>query len=675
MPHSDNPLLQLSERIPFDRIEARHVVPGIRTILSEAEASLEELTHQTDEPTWENTIGRFDDLTEGVKQRTAPVGSLLYVAETPELREAYNEVLPEISQFWTSLTLNEALWERIRGFAATPEGEGLTGIRRRHLDTVVRDFRRAGAELGAEDKVRLAELRTELARLHQKFGENVLDATNAFQLLVTDEERLAGVPPVDRDQAKEKAEAAGMVGWLLTLDYPSFEPIIKYGSDRTLRRELYEAYVGRCRDGEFANVEVIDALLRIRGEMATLLGYSDFADYRLEDHMAKTGQAAAAFISELTEKTTPYWRRDFAQLVEHAETLGISEVAPWDVAFVAESLRRERFSIDDEALRPYFPLDRVLRGLFELVGRVYGITVEEVENAAVWDSAVRFYHVIDEDGTHLGSFYTDWLPRANKRQGAWMNDLATGGPRESGFAPHLGIIAGNLTPPKGTRPSLLTHREVETIFHEFGHLLHHLTSRVEIAPMAGINVAWDFVELPSQLMENWAWEEEALPLFSGHFETGEPIPDVLFERMTEARQFMGGWYQMRQLSLGYTDLTLHRCFDPTSGADVLEYVEGLLANYTPGPEFARHHSTPSFTHLFTGGYAAAYYSYLWSEVLEADAFGRFRQEGVLDRGVGRAFMDAILTRGDSEDPEVLFRGFMGREPDPQALLDRNLGVL
>lgn len=675
MPPTDNPLLQTPDRIPFDRIKACHVAPGIREILSEANAALDELTAQTDLPNWENTIARLDAVTEQVKQRTVPVGHLIGVVETPELREAYNEVLPEMSQFWTSLTLNEALWERIRRFAESSEGKGLSGIRRRHLETVVRDFRRAGAELGADEKVRLADLRTELARLHQRFSENVLDATNAFKLLVTDEKRLTGVPAVDRDQAQRKAEDAGMVGWLLTLDYPSFEPIIKYADDRSLRRELYEAFVGRCMDGEFANVEVIDALLRLRGEMAALLGYRDFADYRLEDHMAKTGQAAADFISDMTEKASPYWKRDYAQLVEHAATLELSELAPWDVAFVSESLRRRRFAIDDEALRPYFPLDRVLRGLFELVSRVFGLTVNEVENSAVWDPAVRFYDLIDKDGTHLGSFYTDWLPRPNKRQGAWMHDLVTGGPRESGFVPHVGIIAGNLTPPKGTRPSLLTHREVEIIFHEFGHLLHHLTSRVAIAPMAGINVAWDFVELPSQLMENWAWEEEALPLFSGHFETGEPLPKEVFDRMTEARRFMGGWSQMRQLSLGYTDMALHRCFDPTSGADVLDYVEGLLVDYSPGPEFARYHSTTSFTHLFTGGYAAAYYSYLWSEVLEADAFGRFRSEGILDQGVGRAFMDAILTRGDSDDPEVLFRDFMGREPDPQALLDRNLGAL
>jgi oligopeptidase A len=390
--------------------------------------------------------------------------------------------------------------------------------------------------------------------------------------------------------------------------------------------------------------------------------------------MAKTGERAFGFVEDMTERTRPYWERDLSELREHAAGLGIHELAPWDTAFVSESLRRAKFDIDDETIRPYFPLHRVLDGMFEVVRRVFGLVVREEKISEIWHPDVHYYQLCrEDDGTLLGFFYADWHPRSDKRQGAWMNDLRTGGPRNGGFEPHVGIIAGNLSPPKGDVPSLLTHTEVETIFHEFGHLLHHLTSTVPIAPMAGINVAWDFVELPSQIMQNWTWEKEALSLFSGHHETGEPLPEDLYERLRSARTFMGGWRQMRQLSLGHLDLRLHR--DPPDAVtkDLMSYIEGLFKEYTPSAVFARMHSTTSFTHLFSGGYAAAYYSYLWSEVLDADAFGRFRTEGIFNREVGEAYLGAILTRGDSAEPEDLFREFMGRDPDLQPLLDRNFG--
>ena len=676
MSFSSNPLLLDLPRIPFDQIEASHVVPGVRQILEEARQAIEALCSGPLPPSYANTLERLDDVMECVKTRIAPVMHLLSVAETPELRETFNEVLPEITEFWTRITLNETLWIRLQAFADTDDGAGLTGIQKRHLETVLRDFRRAGADLSPEGKDKLSAIRLELSQLQRKFSENVLDATNAFTLLITDEARLDGIPAADREQARRKAADADKEGWLLTLDYPSFEPVVKYATDRSLRRELFDAYVSRCREGEFSNVEIIRRLLELRRELAEVLGYSDFPDFRLEDQMAKTGQAAFEFLEELTSRTRPYWERDLMELRQHARALGLDELYPWDAAFVSEDLRRARYDIDDEVIRPYFPLDRVLQGLFEVARRVFGLVVRERHIKETWHPDVLFYDLLNEDdGTHLGSLYADWHPRREKREGAWMNDLATGGPTEEGFEPHLGIIAGNLTPPKGDIPSLLTHREVETIFHEFGHLLHHLTSRVPIAPMAGINVAWDFVELPSQIMENWTWEEEALPLFSGHYQTGEPLPKELYARLRQARRFMGGWKQMRQLSFGFLDLRLHRETTLPSAEDIMARIEELLVGYMPCPVFARSHTTASFTHIFSGGYAAAYYSYLWSEVLEADAFGRFKREGIFNREVGRAYLDCILTRGDSDEPEVLFRDFMGRDPDQHALLDRNLGPL
>ncbi len=680
MPTNPNPLLRDYDRIPFDEIEAAHIVPGVRKILKDARAEIEDLVAVESSPTYADTIGRLDSALELVKKRSVPVTHLLSVAETPELRKAFNEVLPEITEFWTRVTLNEGLWNRIKALSETDEAGALPPIEKRHLDTTLRDFRRAGADLSTADKEKLSAIRLEISSLEHKFSENVIDATNNFSLLIEDGGRLEGVPEPDREEARRKAANQGREGWLLTLDYPSVEPIIKHAQDRELRRELYTAFVGRCRDGEFTNTDIMARLLHLRRELAEVLGYSDFADYRLEDHMAKTGERAYAFVEDMTQRTRPYWERDLSELREHAAGLGLREVEPWDAAFVSESLRRARFDIDDEVIRPYYPLDRVLDGVFEVARRVFGLVVREQRIPEVWHPDVHYYELCrEDDGRLLGFFYADWHPRSDKRQGAWMNDLRTGGPRDGGFEPHVGIIAGNLSPPKGDVPSLLTHTEVETIFHEFGHLLHHLTSTVPIAPMAGINVAWDFVELPSQIMQNWTWEPEALSLFSGHYETGEPLPKDLYERLRSARAFMGGWKQMRQLSLAHVDLRLHR--DPPDEVtgnlmpyeDLMPYIEGLFKEYVPSAEFARMHSTTSFTHLFSGGYAAAYYSYSWSEVLDADAFGRFRREGIFNREVGDAYLDAILTRGDSDEPENLFREFMGRDPDLQPLLDRNFG--
>ncbi|MFC1574955.1 M3 family metallopeptidase [Gemmatimonadota bacterium] len=690
-----NPLLRSAYRIPFHEIRAEHIEPGVVEILGRARALIDALATDPGPRSYENTLARLDQITQEVRESLHPVHHLRSVAETPEFREAYNAVLPHITQFWSSLPLNEGIWMQVKAFAESEEARGLTGIHTRHLEKTLREFRRAGADLPPEKKVRLEEIRVELARLQQRFSENVLDATASFELHVTDPARLEGIPQGALNRFEAASRERGLEGWILTLDFPSYEPVMKYCADRSLREEMHRAYVGRCRGDAFDNVPLIPRILSLRQEMALILGHPDFADFRLEEAMAKSGQTAADFEEELATRTRPFWERDLAELRIHAATLGISPLAPWDVAFVAEALRLERYDIDDELLRPYFPLDRVLQGLFGLVQRVFGLTIDEEEIREVWHTDVRHYQVRDEDTTWLGSFYTDWFPRKEKRQGAWMHDFLTGGPREDGsFAPHLGFMAGNFSPPEDGRPALLTHREVQTIFHEFGHLLHHLTSRVPIPGRAGLNVAWDWVELPSQIMENWAWEDEALALVARHFETGDPLPGEILERMLSARRFLGGWGQMRQISFGTVDLALHRELAPgletaetgqeptdtaaasaDSGEAALTFAENRFLPFSPDPSFARSHILTTFTHLFDGGYAAGYYSYLWSEVLDADAFSRFREEGIFNRETGRAFLEAILSRGDSAEPEELFWEFMGRGPDPEALLDRNLGPL
>jgi len=655
-------------------------------ILGRAQTRIDALARDPEARRYDNTLAILDDITQEVSESLTPIHHLLSVVESPELREAFNSVLPEITQFWSRLPLNEDLWNQMKAFAETAEARALEGIQARHLEKTLREFRRAGAELPPEKKNRLEGIRVELAKLQQKFSENVLDATAAFSLHVTDQSRLEGIPKGPLSRFRENAEERELEGWILTLDFPSFEPVMKYCRDRSLREEVHRAYTGRCRGDEFDNIPLIPQILVLRQQLARILGHPDFPDYRLEEAMAKSGATAVAFEDDLVNRTQPYWERDLTHLRTHAETLHIQELEPWDLAFVAESLRKRRYDIDDELLRPFFPLENVLDGLFQLTRHLFGLTVSEAENDQVWHPDVRYYELRDEEGVWLGSFYTDWLPRKEKRQGAWMNGFLTGGPRESGlFQPHLGFIAGNFSPPEEDRPSLLTHREVQTVFHEFGHLLHHLTSRVPIPGRGGLNVAWDWVELPSQIMENWSWEEDALKLFARHFETGETLPSEILERMVAARRFLGGWYQMRQLSFGTLDLALHREFAPrleveestapASGEAAMSFAEERLLPFSPTPSFARSHNLTTFSHLFSGGYAAGYYSYLWSELLDADAFTRFKEEGVFSPETGRAYLNAILSRGDSAEPEELFREFMNRDPDPKALLERNLGPL
>ena len=512
-----------------------------------------------------------------------------------------------------------------------------------------------------------------LSELEQTFSEHVLDATAAWKLHVDDAVELEGIPDDALERFAALARQDGRAGgWTITLDAPSVQAVLKHAKSRSLRETVHSAYLARASEAPHDNRPLIPDILRLRQEKARLLGYADYPDYRLEPYMAASGARARGFIDDLVERTRPFWARDLDALREEAAAWDIETLRPWDVSWLAETLRKRRYDLDEEVLRPYFPLKGVLQGMFELAQQLFGLRIEERTTPAVWHPDVRYFELHDADGTHLASFYADFFPRPEKRQGAWMADFIYGDP-DAG-RPHLGQMACNFPPPSQGKPSLLPHREVETLFHEFGHLLHHCTSRVPIEGRGGINVAWDWVELPSQLMENWTWEEEALALISGHWETLEPLPRPLLERMLEARRFMGGWSQMRQLTFGTMDMALHTTYDADRDGDAVDWATGQLLPLSPDETFAAAHPLPSFLHLFSGGYSAAYYSYLWSEVLEADLFRRFRSEGILSPELGRAYLEIILSQGDVEDPDVLFRRFMGRDPDPEALLERNLGT-
>ncbi len=666
-----NPLVEIEFDVPFDRIRAEHVEPAIEQLLAEARASLEALIEETSPASYENTLGALEALGEKLGYAMGVVGHLETVATYPELRTAFNNVQPSVSAFFSGIPLNERVWKRIQGFASSPEAGQLSPTKRRFLQKTLSEFRRSGAELDSDGKARLLEINVELARLTTKFSENVLDATNAFDLTIAEAEGLAGLPESAIEAAKESAERKGIEGWRFTLQAPSYLAVMTYLDDPGVRETLYREFSRRSAGGEFDNRENIGRILSLRREKAQMLGYTHFADLVLEDRMAKSGAKAWEFVTELRRRTQAAFNWENEDLFEFSG----GEIKPWDVGYRAEKLRKERYDFDEEHLRPYFPYEGVLHGLFEITQRLFGIRIERREGVPVWDERVDSYNIVDADGSHLGSFYTDYFPRENKRGGAWMDSLITGEPTGNGFSPHLGLNCGNLTPPAGGKPALLTHREVETIFHEFGHLLHHLLSKVEVKSLAGTNVAWDWVELPSQIMENWCWEREALDMFAKHYETGDLIPEELFAKMKKAKNFRSANAQMRQLGFATLDLSLHTRFDPDRDGDVIRYSRDILQAHAPSVLPADYAMVAGFTHLFASpvGYGAGYYSYKWSEMLDADAFTRFAMDGILSSETGSAFRQNILEKGDSVEPEDLFRSFMGRDPDPEALL-RRLGL-
>ena len=678
MPSSEsaNPLLTVEFRVPFDRIRASDVEPAAAELLSQARERLAAIAGQPGAPTYDNVMDALDRLTEPLDYALGVVRHLESVATYPELRAVFNAVQPDVSAFYSGIPLDAALWQRIKTFAATPEGKAATGEQRRFLHKTVDTFRRHGADLDPGGKKRLEEIDVELTKVTTKFGENVLDSTNAFELVITQEAELAGLPPTAVDAARESAARKGLEGWRFTLQGPDYMAIMTYLDASAVRRQVYQAYCVRATEEGRDNRPLVTRILELRREKALLLGFTDFADLVLDDRMAHSGARALQFLEDLKARTERRFREENRELLEFRRSLegaGAPELEPWDVAYYAEKQRAALYDFDEETLRPYFPLESVVAGMFDLVHRLYGIRVTEEPGVPVWDPQVRYYNVADGSGKFLGGFYADWYPRENKRGGAWMDALITGGPAEQGFQPHLGLICGNLSQPIGGKPALLTHRDVETIFHEFGHLLHHLLSEVRVRSLAGTSVAWDFVELPSQIMENWCWERAALDLFAHHWETGEAVPEDLFQKMKRARTFRAANAQMRQLGFSFVDLMLHTRYTAERDGDAVAYSRGVLQEYSPAPLPPQHAMVAAFSHLFSSpvGYGAAYYSYKWAEVLDADAFTRFREFGIFSREIGGQFRDKILSRGDSEDPAELYRSFMGREPDPEALLQRS----
>ena len=665
---SENPLLRISFTVPFDVIRAEHVEPAIGELVALSQGRIEAIAADSSPRTFANTMLALEKATEELDFALGMVRHLESVATSAELRAAFNAAEPLASEFYSRIPLHEGLWKQLRAFANTDEAGALTGTRQRFLEKTVDSFRRHGAELPAEGKTRMAAIDVELSGLTTKFSQNLLDSTVAWDLVIGDEAKMAGLPPSALSAARQSAQQKGVPGWRFTLQGPAYTAVMTYLDDPGIRETMYRAYSTRATEGELDNRPVIVRIIELRREKARLLGFSDFADFVLHDRMAGTGANAMKFLEDLKEKTQATYQRENTDLEAYAG----KRLEPWDVGYWADRQRVKLYDFDEEQIRPYFPAERVVEGLFEITQRLYQIRVTRREDVPLWHEDVRFYDVHDNHGLHIGSFYADWFPRETKRDGAWMEAFLMGVDAPGHFESHLGCICGNLTPPVDGKPALLTHREVQTIFHEFGHLLHQLLSRVEVKSLAGTSVAWDFVELPSQIMENWCWEREALDLFAHHYETGAVIPVELFSRMLRARAYRGANAQMRQLGFSIMDLKIHREFDPVRDGDVTRWSRGIIQEFTPAELPDEHAMLAGFGHLFSSpvGYGAGYYSYKWAEVLDADAFTRFQTEGIFSEATGAAFRDHVLSRGNSRSPEELYRNFMGREPDPTALLVR-----
>lgn len=653
-----NPLLNITFRVPFDQIQASQVEPAIDELLADANRRLGE-TIASVEP-----LHALDTMTERLEYAMNVVRHLESVATTPELRAAFNAVQPKVSVFYSSLPLNEDLWNAIKRYAATAEAKSLTGAMKRYQAKTIDSFKRHGADLPPAGKARLKEIDVALTEATTKFSENVLDSTNAYELVLTDESTLAGLPPAAIAAARASAESKGKPGWRFTLHGPSYLALMTYLDDGPIREQVWRAYNLRGAEAPFDNRGLLKKILELRREKAVLLGFRDFADLVLEDRMAHTGDTAQKFLDDLRVRTEPRFKEENAALEKFAG----KALEPWDVGYWAEKQRAALYDFDEEALRPYFSLNNVVAGMFEIFGRIFGIRVEQETGVPVWDAEVKCYAVYDSSsGANLGSFYADWYPRENKRGGAWMDSLITGNPSER--HPHLGLICGNLTPPVEGKPALLTHREAETIFHEFGHLLHHLLSRVEVRSLAGTSVPWDFVELPSQIMENWAFEPEVLRRYARHWKTGELISAAMVEKIERAKRFNQGFKTTEYLAASLLDLEWHTLPDVAEpNAEVLERI--AVARMGIPPQIVPRYRSTYFQHIFNSGYSAGYYSYIWAEVLDADAFQAFKEKGLFDPATARSFRTNILEKGYSEEPMVLYQRFRGRPPEVEPLLDR-----
>ena len=669
----NNPLLQDFDLPPYSAIRPEHVEPAIDQLLTQNRQAIAELLQgQSAAPNWQGLVLVLDELNARLDRAWGPVSHLNAVCNSSEMRAAYEACLPKLSEYWTEMGQNKPLFEAYAALAKSPEATGFDVAQKTILEHALRDFRLSGIDLPAAGQQRYGAIQMKLSELTSQFSNQLLDATQAWTRHVTDEALLAGLPDSAKAQMAQAATARQLDGWLITLEFPSYYAVMTYADERALREQLYAAYCTRASDQgpdarQFDNGPLMEQILDLRQELAQLLGFAHYGELSLEGKMAESTEQVLHFLRDLAVRSKPFAQRDLAELQTFAAAQGCADLQSWDVGYYSEKLRQQRYSISQEQVRAWFPIDKVLSGLFAIVERLYGIQIEELQGFDSWHPDVRLFE-IKESGQRLGRFFFDLYARANKRGGAWMDGARDQRRTASGalITPVANLVC-NFTPAVNGQPALLTHDEVTTLFHEFGHGLHHLLTEVEHAGASGINgVAWDAVELPSQFMENWCWEPEGLALISAHFKTAEPLPQEMLGKMLAAKNFQSGLMMVRQLELSQFDFELHATHG--DGRNVLQVIESIRNEVAVLRPPAYNRFANGFAHIFAGGYAAGYYSYKWAEVLSADAFSRFEEEGVLNADTGRAFREAILARGGSQEPMLLFVDFRGRAPSIDALM-------
>ncbi|MEY3880719.1 MAG: hypothetical protein RIQ94_1515 [Pseudomonadota bacterium] len=674
-----NPLLTNNSSLPlFSQIKPEHIEPAITQLLDEARAVVEQQLKTNTRYTWKNLIEPIENAEDRLNKAWSPVSNMNSVVNTDDLRLAYNACLPKLSEYSTEMGQNERLFNAYQFIANSEEYVSLDSAQKKIIQNALRDFKLSGVDLENEKKQRYKEISQELSRLASNYEENLLDATNAWSKHIRIEQDLEGLPASAMAQAKQTAENQNLDGWLITLQSPSFQAVMTYANDRELRREHYEAYSTRASDQgpeneQWDNSLIMEQILALRHEKAQLLGFKNYAELSLATKMAKKPEDVMSFLEDLADKSWRQARKDLTELHEFAKQhYGIDDLQSWDLGYYSEKMRQHFYQLSQEEVKAYFPITHVLPGLFSVVEKLYGIQISEITDFETWHPDVRFFQINDESGELRGQFYFDLYARTKKRGGAWMDDCVGRKRFNGNIQIPVAYLTCNFTPPTDNEPSLLTHDDVTTLFHEFGHGLQHMLTKVDHLGVSGINgVEWDAVELPSQFMENWCWEQEALALISGHYQTGEVLPDSLFDKMLAAKNFQAGMIMVRQLEFSLFDFRIHKDYDPEKGGriyEILEQVRAQVAVIKP-PKFNRF--AHSFSHIFAGGYAAGYYSYKWAEVLSSDAFSLFEEKGIFDHETGKAFLTTILEKGGTEAAMDLFINFRGRQPSIDALLRHN----
>lgn len=674
----NNPLLTSATLPPFSEIKPSHIEPAIDHLLEECRAIVKIKTQITEPFSWENLVDPIEKTEDRLNKAWSPVSHINSVVNNNDIRQAYNACLPKLSQHSTEMGQNKALYNAYSEISNSPSFSRLSQGQQKTIQNALRDFELSGINLNPEQQCRYREISQELSKLSSKFEENVLDATHAWKKHIQDETLLAGIPETTRTLAKTTAETDNLSGWVLTLDFPCYLAIMTYADNPALRQEIYTAFATRASDInpdtiQWDNTKIMDDLLALRHEKARLLGFNNYAELSLATKMADTPQQVIDFLENLAHKSKEQAQTDFDELQQFArQEYQADNLNAWDINYFSEKMRQQQLELSQEEIRNYFPATRVIPGLFTVVNKLYGLTINEISNFDRWHSDVRFFEIYDQDNILRGKFYLDLYARPNKRGGAWMDDCVSRKNGPDGLQTPVAYLTCNFTPPTNDDPALLSHNEVITLFHEFGHGLHHMLTKVDHLSVSGINgVQWDAVELPSQFMENWCWQKPALEIISGHYQTGAPLPESLLEKMLAAKNFQSGMFMIRQLEFSLFDFQIHLDFDPTKSSKIYSTLSTIRDQFSVVTAPAFNRFAHSFSHIFAGGYAAGYYSYKWAELLSCDAFSRFENEGIFNSQTGADFLTHILEKGGSIDAMDLFVNFRGREPSIDALLQHN----